>query len=104
MAYSHVLMGSEATHAASPVASDGKIYVPSEAGEILVLKAGRRYELLDGALFVTHGLPAQLPPNSPEKRLPPSFGTMLAWKPPFSYSAVWPPSCTDASVAAAGLK
>jgi outer membrane protein assembly factor BamB len=35
-----------ATHAASPLASDGRIYVPAEAGEILVLKAGRSFELL----------------------------------------------------------
>ncbi len=30
----------------SPVASDGKIYLPSEDGEVFVVKAGRRFELL----------------------------------------------------------
>jgi outer membrane protein assembly factor BamB len=35
-----------ATHAASPVASDGKLYVAAEGGEVLVLKAGRRFEVL----------------------------------------------------------
>jgi outer membrane protein assembly factor BamB len=34
------------THSASPVASDGKIYVAAEAGEVLVLKAGRSFEVL----------------------------------------------------------
>jgi outer membrane protein assembly factor BamB len=37
---------SNATHAASLVASDGRIYVASEAGEVLVLKAGRSYDLM----------------------------------------------------------
>jgi len=31
---------------ASPVASDGKIYLPSEDGDIFVVKAGPRFELL----------------------------------------------------------
>ena len=31
---------------ASPVASDGKIYLPSEDGDILVVKAGAKFELL----------------------------------------------------------
>jgi outer membrane protein assembly factor BamB len=31
---------------ASPVAADGKLYFPSEDGEIYVLKAGPKYELL----------------------------------------------------------
>ncbi|HYN25966.1 MAG TPA: hypothetical protein VES69_13075, partial [Pyrinomonadaceae bacterium] len=31
---------------ASPVASDGKIYLSSEDGEIFVVKAGPKYELL----------------------------------------------------------
>jgi outer membrane protein assembly factor BamB len=31
---------------ASPVASDGKIYLSSEDGEIFVIKAGPQYELL----------------------------------------------------------
>lgn len=35
-----------ATHSASPVASDGKIYVAAEGGEVLVLKAGRAFEIL----------------------------------------------------------
>ena len=30
----------------SPVASDGKIYLPSEDGDIFVVKAGPRFELL----------------------------------------------------------
>ncbi len=37
---------SNATHAASLLASDDRIYVPTEEGEILVLKAGRTFELL----------------------------------------------------------
>jgi outer membrane protein assembly factor BamB len=36
----------EATHAASPVASDGRLYVPSEDGEILVYRTGREPELV----------------------------------------------------------
>lgn len=32
------------THAASLLASDGKVYVPSETGEMLVVKAGRGFE------------------------------------------------------------
>jgi outer membrane protein assembly factor BamB len=35
-----------ATHAASPVASDGKLYVAAEGGEVLVVKAGRSFEVL----------------------------------------------------------
>ena len=35
-----------ATHSASPVASDGKIYVPSEEGQVLVLRAGRSFDVL----------------------------------------------------------
>ena len=31
---------------ASPVASDGKIYLPSEDGDIFVVSAGERFELL----------------------------------------------------------
>lgn len=34
------------THAASPVASDGKLYVAAEGGEVLVLKAGRSFEVV----------------------------------------------------------
>ena len=36
----------EATHAASPVASDGHLYLTTEDGEILVYRAGREPELL----------------------------------------------------------
>ena len=35
-----------ATHSASPVASDGHLYVASEDGEVLVYRAGRELELL----------------------------------------------------------
>jgi outer membrane protein assembly factor BamB len=35
-----------ATHSASPVASDGKIYVPTEEGQIMVLRAGRRFDVI----------------------------------------------------------
>ena len=31
---------------ASPVAADGKLYLPSEDGDVLVVKAGPRFELL----------------------------------------------------------
>jgi len=34
------------THSASPVASDGRIYLAAEGGEVLVLKAGRTFEVL----------------------------------------------------------
>jgi outer membrane protein assembly factor BamB len=33
-----------ATHSASPVASDGRLYMPAEGGEVLVLQAGRTYQ------------------------------------------------------------
>ena len=33
-------------YSASPVAADGKIYLSSEDGEIFVVKAGTKYELL----------------------------------------------------------
>lgn len=33
-------------YSASPVAADGKLYFPSEDGEIYVVKAGPKYELL----------------------------------------------------------
>ena len=36
----------EATHSASPIASDGHLYVTSEDGEVLVYRAGRELELL----------------------------------------------------------
>lgn len=35
-----------ATHSASPVASDGRVYLAAEGGEVIVLKAGRTFELL----------------------------------------------------------
>src|SRR5262249_39046738 len=34
------------THSASPVASDGRIFLAGEDGQLLVLRAGRAYELL----------------------------------------------------------
>jgi outer membrane protein assembly factor BamB len=34
------------THSASPVASDGKVYLAGEDGQLLVLRAGRSFELL----------------------------------------------------------
>jgi outer membrane protein assembly factor BamB len=34
------------THSASPVASDGKIYVAGEEGQVIVLRAGRSFEVL----------------------------------------------------------
>jgi outer membrane protein assembly factor BamB len=34
------------THAASPVASDGKLYLAAEGGEVLVVKAGRTFEVV----------------------------------------------------------
>jgi outer membrane protein assembly factor BamB len=35
-----------ATHSASPVASDGKVYVTGEEGQVIVLRAGRTFEVL----------------------------------------------------------
>lgn len=35
-----------ATHSASPVGSDGKLYLAAEGGEVLVVKAGRSFEIL----------------------------------------------------------
>jgi outer membrane protein assembly factor BamB len=35
-----------ATHSASPVASDGRVYLAAEGGEVLTLKAGRTFEVL----------------------------------------------------------
>ena len=35
-----------ATHSASPVASDGRVYLAAEGGEVIVLKAGRMFEVL----------------------------------------------------------
>jgi len=34
------------THSASPVASDGKVYVAGEEGQVIVLRAGRAFEVL----------------------------------------------------------
>jgi outer membrane protein assembly factor BamB len=34
------------THSASPVASDGKVYVAGEEGQVLVLRAGRTFDVL----------------------------------------------------------
>jgi outer membrane protein assembly factor BamB len=34
------------THSASPVASDGRVYLAAEGGEVLVLAAGERFEIL----------------------------------------------------------
>jgi outer membrane protein assembly factor BamB len=34
------------THSASPVASDGKVYLAGEDGQLLVLRAGRAFEVL----------------------------------------------------------
>jgi outer membrane protein assembly factor BamB len=36
----------QATHSASPVASDGKVYAAAEGGEVIVLKAGSTFEVL----------------------------------------------------------
>ena len=33
------------THSASPIASDGKVYLAAEGGEVIVLKAGRTYDV-----------------------------------------------------------
>ena len=45
-AYQERLGGKGGAFTASPVASDGKIYLSSEDGEIFVVKAGPKYELL----------------------------------------------------------
>jgi outer membrane protein assembly factor BamB len=34
------------THSASPIGSDGRVYLAAEGGEVIVLKAGRTYEVL----------------------------------------------------------
>jgi outer membrane protein assembly factor BamB len=39
-------LGNGGAYSASPVAADGKIYFASEDGEVHVLKAGPKYELL----------------------------------------------------------
>lgn len=45
-AYQERLGGTGAAFTASPVASDGKIYLASEDGDVFVVKAGPKYELL----------------------------------------------------------
>ena len=44
--YQERLAGGTAAFTASPVAADGKIYLPNEDGQVFVLKAGPTYELL----------------------------------------------------------
>jgi outer membrane protein assembly factor BamB len=44
--YQERLGGSGGAFTASPVASDGKIYLASEDGDVFVVKAGPKYELL----------------------------------------------------------
>jgi len=44
--YQERLAGKGGAFTASPVASDGKIYLSSEDGEIFVVKAGPKHELL----------------------------------------------------------
>jgi outer membrane protein assembly factor BamB len=44
--YQERLSKTGSAHSASPVAADGKIYVPSEDGDVFVVKAGPKFELL----------------------------------------------------------
>jgi outer membrane protein assembly factor BamB len=44
--YQERLGGTGGAFTASPVASDGKIYFSSEDGDVFVVKAGPKYELL----------------------------------------------------------
>ena len=44
--YQERLGGTGGAFTASPVASDGKIYLSSEDGDVFVVKAGSKYELL----------------------------------------------------------
>ncbi len=44
--YQQRIGGRGGSYSASPIAADGKIYFPSEDGEIFVVKAGPKYELL----------------------------------------------------------
>ena len=44
--YQERIAGKGGSYSASPVAADGKIYLSSEDGEIFVVKAGPKYELL----------------------------------------------------------
>ena len=39
-------LGTDGMYYASPVAGDGKIYVAADAGVVIVLKAGDRFEVL----------------------------------------------------------
>jgi len=39
-------VGSGGSYSASPVAADGKLYLTSEDGDVAVVKAGPKYELL----------------------------------------------------------
>jgi outer membrane protein assembly factor BamB len=39
-------LGAGGSFSASPVAADGKIYLLSEDGDVFVVKAGQKYELL----------------------------------------------------------
>jgi outer membrane protein assembly factor BamB len=44
--YQERLGATGGAYSASPVAGDGKVYFPSEDGEVLVVRAGAKYELL----------------------------------------------------------
>jgi outer membrane protein assembly factor BamB len=44
--YEQRLPDVESGFSASPVAADGKLYLPSEDGEVLVVKAGPQFELI----------------------------------------------------------
>lgn len=44
--YQERLSKTGSAHSASPVAADGKIFVPSEDGDVFVVKAGPKFELL----------------------------------------------------------
>ena len=44
--YRQALQHAGSGFSASPVAADGKIYLPSEDGDIFVVKAGREFELI----------------------------------------------------------
>ncbi len=44
--YQERLGGKGGAFTASPIASDGKIYLSSEDGDVFVVKAGPKYELL----------------------------------------------------------
>lgn len=44
--YQQRIAGKGGSYSASPVAADGRIYLASEDGEVHVVKAGEKYELL----------------------------------------------------------